>query len=181
MILIGLVVGPVFGLVNQADFVGYSPFVVTITLVIVLLDAGIQLNVFDTLKTLGKALRLTLIVLFFSTLLVGSFLSLIGWEPLHALLMGVVSSGTTTIVATFLLPRLSVPNEIKQILIMESIINDMTLITAAVIIVQIIQIKTLNLSLITSALVGPVTVAIIMGASSQYYGSLFSGNFTKAT
>ena len=163
MIIIGLIVGPIFGLVDQSDFVDYSSIVVTITLVIVLLDAGIQLNIFDTLKTLGKALKFTLSVLFFSTAIVGSFIFLIGWEPLHALLMGVVSSGTTTIVAAFLLPRLSISEEVKQILIVESIINDLTLITAAVIIIQVIQINTLNLNLITSALVGPFTMAIIMG------------------
>lgn len=36
MILIGLALGPIFGVVNPTEFVYYAPTVVTITLVIVL-------------------------------------------------------------------------------------------------------------------------------------------------
>ena len=139
MILIGLAVGPVFGIVDQALFAEYQSLVVTITLVIVLLDSGLKLNLFDTMKSMVKALSFTILVLIFSTSIVGTFFILIGWEPLSALLIGVVSSGTTTIITASLLPRLKVPEDIKQILIMESIINDVTLITAAVILVQVMR------------------------------------------
>lgn len=163
MILIGLAIGPVFGFIDQDVFVGYAPLVVTITLVIVLLDSGLSLNVFDTVRTLGKAVSFTIIVLVFSAFSVGFFMYLMGWEPLHAVLMGVLSSGTTTIVAASLLPRLSLPKEIKQILIMESIINDITLLTAALVIVQVIQLESFSLSQLTSSLVGPVALAVVIG------------------
>jgi len=163
MILIGLAIGPVFGILDQAVFIDYESFVVAITLVIVLLDSGLKLNIFETIRTLGIAIIFTLLVLVFSTFIIGGFFMLIGWEPLQALLMGVVSSGTTTVVTMCLLPRLKVPEKIKQLLILESIINDITLITVAVIIVQLIGLGTLDLQQLTSAFVGPVAMAILVG------------------
>jgi len=163
MILIGLAVGPVFGIVDQALFAEYQSLVVTITLVIVLLDSGLKLDIFDTMKSMVKALSFTLLVLIFSTFFVGTFFILIGWEPLYALLIGVVSSGTTTIITASLLPRLKVPEDIKQILIMESIINDVTLITAAVILVQVIDVGFIELGQLISLLFGPIAIAVVLG------------------
>jgi cell volume regulation protein A len=163
MILIGLAVGPVFGIVDQALFAEYQSFIVTITLVIVLLDSGLKLNIVDTMKSMIKALSFTILVLIFSTSIVGTFFILIGWEPLSALLIGVVSSGTTTIITASLLPRLKVPEDIKQILIMESIINDVTLITAAVILVQVIEVGFIDLGQLISLLFGPIAIAVILG------------------
>ena len=50
MIVIGLCVGPIFNFVDQSLFEGYTALVATITLVLVLLDSGISLNVFDTMS-----------------------------------------------------------------------------------------------------------------------------------
>ena len=163
MILIGLAVGPGFGLVDQAVFVEYGSFVVTITLVIVLLDSGLKLDMFDTVRSMLKALRFTLLVLVFSTLFIGVFFMVMGWAPLHALLIGVVSSGTTTVVTASLLPRLQVSDDIKQVLLMESIINDVTLITAAVIIVQVLGLGNVDLGQLVSLLLGPVIIAVVLG------------------
>jgi cell volume regulation protein A len=163
MILIGLAVGPGFGLVDQAVFVEYGSFVVKITLVIVLLDSGLKLDMFDTVRSMVKALRFTLLVLVFSTLFIGVFFMVMGWAPLHALLIGVVSSGTTTVVTASLLPRLQVSDDIKQVLLMESIINDVTLITAAVIIIQVLGLGIVDLGQLVSLLLGPVIIAVVLG------------------
>jgi cell volume regulation protein A len=163
MILIGLAVGPGFGLVDQAVFVEYGSFVVKITLVIVLLDSGLKLDMFDTVRSMVKALRFTLLVLVFSTLFIGVFFMVMGWAPLHALLIGVVSSGTTTVVTASLLPRLQVSEDIKQVLLMESIINDVTLITAAVIIIQVLGLGIVDLGQLVSLLLGPVIIAVVLG------------------
>lgn len=166
MVLIGLAVGPVFGIVDSSLFVENTELVVTITLIIVLLDSGLSFNVYDVLRTLSKAVFFTIIVLFFSTLLIGSFMFFIlDWSFLHSLLIGVISSGTTTIVVAFLAPRLSLPEDIKRVLVLESIINDVTLVTAAVLIIRLIEFQTIDFSQIIVALLSPIAMAIILGIS----------------
>jgi cell volume regulation protein A len=164
MLLIGLAVGPIFGLVDQAELVRYMPIIVTITMILVLLDTGLSLNVFDTLRALRKATLFTLLVLFFTILFVSGLMVLIGWNIFHALLIGVISSGTTTISSAYLLPRLSVTVEVKQILFIESLINDLTIVASVVMIVQAIQIKSFDLSQIALTFIAPAAAAFLMGS-----------------
>jgi NhaP-type Na+/H+ or K+/H+ antiporter len=163
MIIIGLVIGPLFNVIDPTRFSRYSSYVITITLIIVLLDSGLSINIVDMIHTLGKALGFTILVLVFTTFCVGGFLYMIGWELLHALLLGVVSSGTTTIVVTSLVTRLSLPREIQQILIIESIINDITLITAAIVLLQLIQLTVIDTLQMVLFIVQPIFIAIILG------------------
>jgi cell volume regulation protein A len=164
MLLIGLAVGPIFGVVNQAELVKYMPLIVTITMILVLLDTGLSLNVFDTLRALRKATFFTILVLFFSMFFVSGLLTFLGWNIFHALLMGVISSGTTTIASAYLLPRLSVTVEVKQILFIESIINDLTIVASVVMIVQAIQVESFDLSQIALTFIAPVATAFLMGS-----------------
>jgi NhaP-type Na+/H+ or K+/H+ antiporter len=59
--------------------------------------------------------------------------------------------------------RLSIPRDIKQILILESIINDVTLVTAAVIIIQLLQLGALNTAQVILAIVEPIAISIVVG------------------
>jgi len=163
MIVIGLVVGPVLHVVDQTLFMSYIPLVSTLTLIIILLDSGFSLSISRTVRSLGKALRLTLLVLLFSTVFIGGFMYLMGWSLLHALFIGTISSGTTTIVVSYLLTRFSIPDGVRDALILESIFNDVTLITMSVILLQIIQLQTVSLSQIVAAFVEPIAVAVVLG------------------
>jgi cell volume regulation protein A len=163
MIVIGLVVGPVFHVVDQTLFMSYIPLVSTLTLIIILLDSGFSLSISRTVRSLGKAVRLTLLVLLFSTVFIGGFMYLMGWSLLHALFIGTISSGTTTIVVSYLLTRFSIPDGVRDALILESIFNDVTLITMSVILLQLIQLQTVSLSQIVAAFVEPIAIAVLLG------------------
>jgi NhaP-type Na+/H+ or K+/H+ antiporter len=163
MIIIGLSIGPVLQIVDRDLFLGYEQLILTVTLVIVLLDSGLSMNVFETARTFGKALGFTLLVLVSTTAIVGYVMYQAGWPILHALLMGVLSSGTTTLVAVSLLPRLGIPDKIKQILYLESIINDSTLVTAAVILIQIIGVGSIDPSQLVATFTVPLVTAIALG------------------
>lgn len=165
MICIGLFIGPFLKIVDQALFVNYMPLVSTLTLIIVLLDSGLSMNLVQTFSTLGKAIRLEFYGMFFSILFVGGFMYAIGWELIPAILMGVISSGITTIAAVFMLSRASIPNEVKQMLILESIIDDLTLIVVSVLLLQVTQLQTINPMQIIMAFVSPITLAIGLGVA----------------
>ncbi len=165
MIMIGLIIGPFFKFVNPGSIIELSPLISPLALIIVLLDAGLSLNIFGVAKNLGKSVLWTILVLTSCTFIVGAFMYALGWEPLYALLIGVVSSGTSTAVVVPVLSRLSVPEEVKQILIIESIANDVTLTLAVVGLIQIINFKTLDIRQLSSSLVGSTTVSIILGVA----------------
>lgn len=163
MIIIGLIIGPALGIVGHSEFIEIAPVVTTVTLIIVLLDTGLSLDLFKTIRVLGKAFLFTILVLTISTTLIGSVMSFLGWDMLQAILIGILGSGTTTIVVADLIPRLRVPAGISQILIMESIINDVTLLTAAVIIIDVMSLETVVPSNLISAFITSILVSITLG------------------
>lgn len=164
MLAIGLMVGPILNVVDQTAFITYMPLVSTITMIIILLDSGFSLTIEGTIQNLVKAIRLTILVLIFSMALISTFMYvIIGWDIFQALFLGAISSGTTTVVIVYLLTRFKVPELVKDTLILESIFNDVTLITMSVILLQIIKIQTLDVGQIVISFFGPLAIAFILG------------------
>ena len=62
-----------------------------------------------------------------------------------------------------ILTRFKVPEVVKDTLILESILNDVTLITMSVILLQIIKIQTFDFVQIVLSFFGPITIAFVLG------------------
>jgi cell volume regulation protein A len=129
MVLIGLLIGPGLHLIDADTLLPIVPFVSVLALLLVLLDAGFELNVFRILKGFGRALAFTLLVGALSTVLVGYAINILfGWPLSYALLFGLIASGTTTVAAMTLLEVVKVEPEVKSFIFLETVINDFTLI-----------------------------------------------------
>jgi cell volume regulation protein A len=131
MVLIGLLIGPVLGLVRADLLLPLLPFISVLALVLVLLDAGLELNVFKVMKGIGVSLSFTMLVAVFVTALIGLVLHLfLGWELPHAILIGLISSGTTTVAVMALIELIKTEPKTRNLLFLESVVNDFVLIFA---------------------------------------------------
>lgn len=140
MIIIGLLIGPVFGFINPADFRGAAGIFATLAIVIILIDSGLEFDISAFFKKMFDAALFTLLVNVLITLSVGFFVHYVfGWNLLHGFLLGIVSSGTTTVMVQVLLEGLNINRETKHLLVLESILNDTTLILIAVSLISIIK------------------------------------------
>jgi NhaP-type Na+/H+ or K+/H+ antiporter len=61
---------------------------------------------------------------------------IVGWSLLQSTILAVVCTGTATLPVMYLLSKMLIPSDVKHLLILESIINDITIITAVTLIVQ---------------------------------------------
>ncbi len=164
MLMTGLLIGPVLGLVDSKPFLEIGGFITTLALIIILLDSGLKFDIFRMIRVFPKTVLFTIITFFTTTILVGSFMHfVVGWPFLLALLMGVVSSGTTTVTVSHLVSRLSVPRSAKELLVLESIINDITIVTAGVIIVRLMGSGVLELEKASYILMSDVIVGLALG------------------
>lgn len=164
LIVIGILIGPVLNLVNPEDFLSISSFVSTIALIVILLNSGMEMNVKRLLKNSPTAMIFTLMVFILSIVLVSLFLHrVIQWPLSHAIILGVISGGTTTITVMTLISRLSVSEDTKNLLLMESVINDITVITGVVLLIQVVKFKVVNIQQILNLMVGGTSTAILFG------------------
>lgn len=190
LISLGLVLGPISGYFYEQPLVPAEPFraisglVTTLALIIILLDSGFDFDIFNIARTFPKAVFFTIVTFFATTMLVSLFMFYaVGWPILAALLLGVVSSGTTTVTVSHLVQHLRMRTDTKQLLILESVINDVTIVTGGVIIAQLIAAKGLSaaeisIADITSTLFGSVMIATAGGAIF-FYIWLRTLDFTK--
>ncbi|MCM2326173.1 MAG: cation:proton antiporter [Candidatus Woesearchaeota archaeon] len=167
MIIIGLLVGPVFGIVDPTNLKSVAGIFSVIAMIIVLIDSGLEFDISLIVKKMLHATIFTVIVNLLSTVGIGLAVHyLFGWNILHAMLLGVVSSGTTTVMVQTLLEGLKVNKDVKHLLILESIINDTTLIIISVSIISLI--KQHSQTLFDSALVTAKNFVVQLAIASVF-------------
>ncbi len=164
MIIIGLLIGPIFGFINPADFRGAAGIFATLAIVIILIDSGLEFDISALFKKMFDAALFTILVNVLITLSVGFFVHYVfGWNLLHGFLLGIVSSGTTTVMVQVLLDGLNINRETKHLLVLESILNDTTLIIIAVSLINIIKQGSVSLLDSIFAMVQSVLVEFSIG------------------
>jgi cell volume regulation protein A len=164
LILFGLLLGPATGLAPGDLLLQFVPIVSVAAMVAILVEAGIEFDI-SRLKTyLGKATLYTLVIASVTTLLVTVFLMVFfGWDPAYAALLGLISSGTTTITAMALLNSVDVSNKLRRMILLETIINDFTLILGTFLIVEFIKVSDLSLSDAGKLIFSELSVGIMIG------------------
>lgn len=164
LILIGLFIGPVLNIIDSASFAKISSFIATLALIIILLDNGLSMDIFKILKNMSKAAFFTLLVFFLTTIFITFFIYyIIGWNFLYSLLVGVIFSGTTTITVIALSTKLSISENIKQLFVLESVINDVFLVIIIVTIIEVVRVKSFNIANVVNSLVSAFSIAIVLG------------------
>ncbi|TKJ17907.1 hypothetical protein CEE44_05295 [Candidatus Woesearchaeota archaeon B3_Woes] len=162
LIVIGLLIGPVFGFIKVDVLLPIVPFVSILALMIVLLDCGLNFNVFKVLKRLGRSFLFTIMIGVLSTFFIGFILySFFNWQLLHALLLGVIASGTTTVTAMTLINKLNVSYNTKHLIFLETVINDFTIIFGVSVILLIN--KQLVGGHILKSIFSSISIAVVLG------------------
>lgn len=167
LIFLGLLLGPVTGLVPGEQLLEFVPIVSVAAMVTILVEAGIGFDVSTLSSSLKNAAVFTFLVAIISTLLIGAFLHYgFGWEPMYAALIGLICSGTTTITAMALLRNLKVGDKLKRLILLETIINDFTLILGTFLIVEFITVGALTFDVLAKTLFSELAIAISMGIAT---------------
>ena len=169
MIGIGLLLGPILHLVSQSALIPFVPFLSILALVLVLLDAGLELNVFKLFKEFPSALLFTFTVAILSTILIGSTVHLVfGWEPVSAFLLGLIASGTTTVAAMTLLDMMKVRGGLKSFIFLETVINDFILVSGTGLILLLSMDSVMDGRGIAAEVASGISIALFLGLASGY-------------
>jgi len=169
LILLGVLVGPhVLGIVTPDVMHAieiFSPLFMAVALVIILFDGGLNLNYQNVMDNLGKAILFTTLnfVSFVSLAAVVAyyFLSIGDWGI--SILLGVIIGGTSGAVVLPIVSKMSIGDEAKNLLILESVITDVLVIVTAVSLVHIMLTSTADITLATSSLASNFLVAMVIG------------------
>ncbi|MBN1951087.1 MAG: cation:proton antiporter [Bacteroidales bacterium] len=125
LLLIGIVIGPISGLVTKDFFGEIGGVFTTITLIVILFESGAGLQLGEIKQSIGSAAILT-VVNFLFTVIVAALLSrfLLSLSWLSALFLGSIVGGTSSAVVIPMVRQLKLGNRSTSILILESALSD---------------------------------------------------------
>ncbi len=123
--LLGILIGPVFHLVQPSDFGQVGRVISSIALLVILFESGITLDPDVFLQSIRPTLRLTLATFAVTIALVTAFgVYVMALQPLAAFMLGAILGGTSAAVVIALVKSMNVKEPSGTILVMESAIGD---------------------------------------------------------
>ena len=135
LIGLGMLLGPVLGIISSESMIAATPFFGTLALLIILFDGGLNLKILKVIREAPFALLYTTVIFCASTVAVAVVYQNIfggGWTV--ALLLGVILGGTTGAVVIPVVTQMkSIADETRILLSLESAFTDVFVVVAALI------------------------------------------------
>lgn len=128
LISIGLLAGPVLGIIDTAMATGLMPLVATLTIIVVMLDNGLTSDIYKVARALPATIELGIGIMLATAAAITAVLVAAGFSPVVSMITAFILAGTTTDVITAVTARLSVPRDTKQFLVLESVANDVQIV-----------------------------------------------------
>lgn len=169
LMLVGIVIGPLLGIVTPEDFGKIGSLIATIALVVILFESGTSLN----LDVLGKSLATTGMLSVTCFALTALIVSLLGMYVLDlallpSLLFGVTLGGTSSAVVIPMVNALRLSEKASTVLVLESALTDVLCIVGVFALLQIY----LQGGVEPGKLIGSVLASLIFAAVIGFIGGI---------
>ena len=173
LILIGVMLGPAFGIVRPQDFGKVGSVFTTIALVIILFEGGLEISVAE----LRKAWKNTILVTVFTymiawALLSGALVLALPLSTLESLYVGAILAGPAPSVVIPLARHMKISDSGRTTLMLESPIGEAISIVMALALLQTLEMGRMSVGLVLGQLIASFVFAIVLGAISGYLWSL---------
>ena len=131
---IGLLLGPVLGIVDGEELRAITPFFGKVALLIILFAGGLKLNIETVISQLGKAVYLALLA-FLATfaLSFSASLYIIDLGVMQSVILATLVSGTASAIVIPVVNKLSVSENTKSLLSIESALSNLLILVVVII------------------------------------------------
>src|SRR3990170_3070996 len=138
LMLVGIVIGPMLGIVMLEDFGKIGSLIATIALVVILFESGTSLNFGTLSNSLATTGVLTFTCFALTALIVGGVgFAILGLSLLPAVLLGVTLGGTSSAVVIPMVNSLHLSDKPATVLVLESALTDVLCIVGVFAILQV--------------------------------------------
>jgi NhaP-type Na+/H+ or K+/H+ antiporter len=173
LLVLGLLLGPMFHLVDPGSFGRVGPIFTTITLVVILFESGLGLDLRLLVKSLAGATFLTL-GNFAVTLLVvppiAHFTLGLGW--MGSFTLGAILGGTSSAVVIPLVKRLTLAESTRTLLSLESALSDVVVIVVSLGLMQAQLGPGLRLGAMLGSMAAVFLLAALLGCACGFLWSM---------
>ncbi len=177
LILIGMLIGPVMGIVKPDSFGNAATIFTSFALLFILFEGGLHIRIKDLMRSMYGATTITLVNFVLSVIVITFIASFFGWSLVNSLLLGTMLGGTSSAVVVPIVKKLQMSKNNSLVLILESAFTDVLCIVATLTIIQIVKLNSVSLGGILNSLFGSFAIAIFMGGVIGFFWILLLEKF----
>ncbi|MFH1420715.1 MAG: cation:proton antiporter [Candidatus Aenigmatarchaeota archaeon] len=138
LLLFGILIGPVFNLVDRGLFIAISPFIASLALLIILFDAGLNINFYQLVRGAPRGMLLAVLGFIIGVASVGGMaFYLFKFNLLTSLLLGSIVGGTSSPIVLSIISKIKMNNRAKTMLTLESVFTDPLVIIVSIALINI--------------------------------------------
>jgi NhaP-type Na+/H+ or K+/H+ antiporter len=168
LMIIGLLVGPVLGVINSgpnSTIANLAPLITAIAISFILFDVGLNINIAHLRRIIlrGTAFTMLLVIVTGMSLAAIAHFTL-GWSWLEALILGFALGGPSSVVVPTIMRVADVGDDIKTTLIYESVVSDSLQLAVPILLLGILANMSVSLRGATELLAQVIFGSIAMGA-----------------
>jgi len=164
LLAIGIMLGPVSGLVKPESLHHLAEYVGSLALVVILFEGGMDLKLDKLLSEFGSASLLVLLSFLLTAAGIASYLHfIIGWELHQSMLLGTILGCTSAAIVIPIIKRLNISGEIKTTLSVESALSDVLAVVLTISLIDAMLIGQKDPVAPFKAVVGSFSTATVVG------------------
>ena len=170
LIILGLLLGPIMGLIASDSIMNLAPYLAALALVFILFDGGMAMNIYRVFSESPRAAVLAFVgfgISVIATTLFMNFIVIPSMPILYSVLFGTIFGGSSSIAIISLASRIKVSEKCSTILSLESAITDILCIVFSLIVIDIILRGTsVDLMEVGQSIASRFSTGIVLGVIS---------------
>lgn len=187
LMVIGLVIGPVLGLVSSganSTLETLTPYITAFAIAFILFDVGLNINVRKLRKVLAKATEFTLLLALVTGIILAGIASyVLHWDPIESLIFGFALAGPSSAIVPTLMKAAKAGEDLKTALIYESVVTDSIQLVVPLLLFSLLLHTDITVGYVTSlvadALVGSIALGFFLALIWLYILKRFK-DYSKA-
>jgi cell volume regulation protein A len=166
LLLFGLLIGPVFNLIDRTIFITIAPLLAAFALLMILFDAGLEMNLYNVIKQFPRSILLSIVGISLTIISIAvTSVFLFNFDWIRAFLLGSIIGGPSSAIVVSILKRLNIREDVRIILDLESIFTDPVDVVLTIALIQI-YISTLPLNSIIGNIASAFSIGAVLGFTS---------------
>ena len=174
LLVIGIIIGPVIGLVKEAHFGSVGPIFTSITLILILFESGTHLKIGELVKSIGSAFLLTLFN-FIASAAIGTFIAYTFFSNIDlmgAAFFGVIIAGTSSAVVIPIIKQLKMNEKGYTTLMLESALSDVLCLVIGLALLQAMKEGVFEVKAILNTIWKSFLIAALIGFLGGFIWSI---------
>jgi cell volume regulation protein A len=164
LMILGVVIGPVFGLIQPEAVIRVVPYFAALALIIIMFDGGLNLDIKRVVKTVHFSITLAILgfILSVAIITLAAHFAL-GWMWLDSILLGSIVGGSSSAIVFGLVRNVKISDDTKSILSFESAVTDILATIIAFILFEAVLSGHFDLQTLEETIGRAIVVGLVLG------------------